>query len=83
MLNDEMLATEPRVVQAQMRAICNPQHVYVITGGLGGFGIEFVQWLIDRGARRIVLCSRSGVRTAYQSRCLYFWRRSGVKIQVQ
>ena len=81
--DEEVPATQPRTVQAQARAVCHPRHVYVVTGGLGGFGIEFVHWLIDRGARKLVLCSRSGVRTAYQSRCMYFWRRTGVKIQVR
>ncbi|TYB89460.1 SDR family NAD(P)-dependent oxidoreductase [Oceaniovalibus sp. ACAM 378] len=34
------------------------QGVYWITGGLGGLGIIFCRWLINRGARRIVLSGR-------------------------
>lgn len=33
---------------------------HLITGGLGGFGAEAARWLIDRGARHIVLVSRRG-----------------------
>lgn len=42
-------------------------HVYVVVGGLGGFGLELADWLILRGARKIVLNSRRGVTTGYQS----------------
>ncbi|KAI8423484.1 hypothetical protein MSG28_012600 [Choristoneura fumiferana] len=39
-------------------------------GGLGGFGLELGDWLIKRGARALVLNSRSGVRTGYQAWCI-------------
>ena len=32
---------------------------YVITGGIGGMGLRFAAWLRDRGARHLVLISRS------------------------
>jgi acyl transferase domain-containing protein/acyl carrier protein len=32
---------------------------YLVTGGLGGLGLELAQWLVDRGARNIVLVGRS------------------------
>lgn len=50
------------------RAACDPSKCYIITGGLGGFGLELAQWLVDRGARSLILTSRSGVRTGYQKR---------------
>ncbi|NES02959.1 MAG: amino acid adenylation domain-containing protein [Okeania sp. SIO2F4] len=34
---------------------------YLITGGLGGLGIKAAQWLIEQGAKHIVLASRRGV----------------------
>ncbi|KAL0628995.1 Fatty acid synthase, partial [Plecturocebus cupreus] len=34
----------------------------IITGGLGGFGLELGEWLIHRGARKLVLTSCSGIR---------------------
>lgn len=33
---------------------------YLVTGGLGGFGLRTAQWLADKGARNLVLISRSG-----------------------
>ncbi|MEM9216874.1 MAG: amino acid adenylation domain-containing protein [Cyanobacteria bacterium P01_F01_bin.150] len=32
---------------------------YLITGGLGDLGLEVTQWLVDKGARNIVLTSRN------------------------
>lgn len=31
---------------------------------------------------RLILTSRSGVRTGYQARCIHFWRKSGVTVDV-
>ncbi|MCK6549687.1 thioester reductase domain-containing protein, partial [Myxococcota bacterium] len=33
---------------------------YVVTGGNGGFGLETARWLVERGARHVVITSRSG-----------------------
>lgn len=48
------------------RTYCNPNLVYVIVGGLGGFGLELADWLVMRNARKLVLSSRKGVVTGYQ-----------------
>ncbi len=34
---------------------------YLITGGLGGFGLAVAEWLAHQGAQHLVLVSRSGV----------------------
>lgn len=51
-------------------------------GGLGGFGLEMAQWLTERGARHLVLSSRSGIRTGYQSRCIRLWKENGINVIV-
>ena len=33
---------------------------YLVTGGLGGFGLAIAAWLVDKGARSLVLIGRSG-----------------------
>jgi 6-methylsalicylic acid synthase len=40
---------------------CRATGTYLITGGLGGLGVEVAQWLADRGARRILLAGRRGL----------------------
>jgi thioester reductase-like protein len=39
-----------------------PDATYLITGGAGGFGLEIAKWMAARGARHLVLSSRSGPR---------------------
>jgi acyl carrier protein len=33
---------------------------YLVTGGLGALGLETARWLVEKGARRLVLASRGG-----------------------
>ena len=37
-----------------------PDATYLVTGGLGGFGLETAKWLVDEGARHLALVSRRG-----------------------
>ncbi|PYI05349.1 polyketide synthase [Aspergillus sclerotiicarbonarius CBS 121057] len=37
-----------------------PDATYIIAGGLGGLGRSIARWLVDRGARNLILLSRSG-----------------------
>ena len=39
---------------------CNSAKVYIITGGLGGLGLKLAGWLLERGARHLLLLSKSG-----------------------
>ncbi|KAF7537132.1 hypothetical protein G7054_g3944 [Neopestalotiopsis clavispora] len=38
-----------------------PEGTYLITGGHGALGLEVARWLVERGARRLVLVSRRKV----------------------
>ncbi len=37
---------------------------YLVTGGLGGFGLRTAQWLVEKGAKNLVLLSRRGAAGA-------------------
>ncbi|XP_035213956.1 fatty acid synthase-like [Stegodyphus dumicola] len=56
--------------------------VYIIIGGLGGFGIELTKWMIKKGAQKIILTSRYGARTPYHFLCLKRWKEKGCLVQV-
>lgn len=43
-----------------------PDGTYLITGGTGGIGLHLARWLVDQGARSLVLASRSGGTDAVQ-----------------
>lgn len=39
---------------------CDPTAVYLVTGGTRGYGLATSAWLAQKGARKLVLASRSG-----------------------
>ncbi|KAL7989496.1 hypothetical protein Chor_012162 [Crotalus horridus] len=69
-------------IPAISRTSCPPNKSYIITGGLGGFGLELAQWLVERGAKMLVLTSRSGIRTGYQAKRVQEWKQLGVQVLV-
>lgn len=72
----------PLSLPAICRTFCLASHSYIITGGLGGFGLELAEWLIERGACKLVLTSRSGIRNGYQAKRVREWQSQGVKVLV-
>ncbi|MEV4441378.1 SDR family NAD(P)-dependent oxidoreductase [Streptomyces sp. NPDC049577] len=52
---------EPLLVERAPRAQgLDPDGVYLVTGGLSGFGAATARWLADRGARHLALVGRRG-----------------------
>lgn len=54
---------------------------YLITGGLSGLGLTVAQWMVDQGAKHLVLSGRSGASSATQE-VLEQMRASGAEIVV-
>lgn len=81
-VQSEIQSTSTLTIPALPRSYCHPMKSYIVTGGLGGFGLELAQWLIDRGAKFLTLTSRSGIRTGYQARKVEKWRRQGISVLV-
>jgi nucleoside-diphosphate-sugar epimerase/acyl carrier protein len=59
-----------------------PDATYLITGGLGSLGLVVAQWLVERGARHLVLVGRRGPGAAAQA-ALAEWERLGVQVRVR
>ncbi|GFR26748.1 fatty acid synthase [Trichonephila clavata] len=79
----EIKATpKPISMLAVPRISFNSEHSYIIIGGLGGFGLELCQWMVERGAKNIILTSRSGIRTGYQRLCMKRWEKEGMNIVI-
>jgi acyl transferase domain-containing protein/acyl carrier protein len=53
---------------------------YLITGGLGGLGLLVAEWLVQQGARHLVLISR-GVPTPAQRQTLQMLEQTGAQVQ--
>ncbi|WP_010638451.1 SDR family NAD(P)-dependent oxidoreductase [Acidithiobacillus thiooxidans] len=66
--------------EAALRLQLNGQAAYLITGGLGGFGLATAQRLAERGAKKLVLVSRSGQPDPAAARILSDLHRQGVQI---
>lgn len=44
-----------------------PYGSVVVTGGLGGFGLELVDWLVNRGANKILIAARRTKLSGYEA----------------
>jgi NADPH:quinone reductase-like Zn-dependent oxidoreductase/acyl carrier protein len=61
-------------------ALIKPDATYLITGGTRGFGLEIAKWLVARGARHLVLVSRSGELGPEARHVLMVMRGKGVHV---
>ena len=52
-------STEPKIRSDRPSAI-RADAAYLITGGHGGLGLAVARWLVEKGARHLVLISRNG-----------------------
>ena len=56
---------------------------YLITGGTRGFGLEVAEFLANRGARHLVLVSRSGKSVEESSATLAAIKATGAKVELK
>ncbi|WP_440410088.1 type I polyketide synthase [Neorhizobium petrolearium] len=56
--------------------------VFLVAGGIGGFGLVAADWLVAKGALRIALCSRRGVADAETHAAIAAWQKKGVNATV-
>ena len=80
-INDSSDVT-PIQVMAIPRTVFNPNMIYIITGGLGGMGLELIEWMIERGAKIFLVNSRFGPKTSYQKYKIQYLEKSGTKIHI-
>ena len=63
----------PLLIPAIAKTVFYPNKSYIVTGGLGGMGLELINWMIERGAKNFVVTSRTGPKEPYQfTRLKYF-----------
>ncbi|WP_372599928.1 SDR family NAD(P)-dependent oxidoreductase, partial [Amphritea sp.] len=58
----------------------NPQATYLVTGGLGGFGLKTAQWLVEKGAEHLLLLSRRGAASQEAVEFLAQCEIDGIKV---
>ena len=54
---------------------------YLITGGLGGFGLVVAKWMVEQGARHLVLMGRRGIHTVEAQQAVELLRGLGAEVK--
>ena len=55
---------------------------YMISGGLGGFGLAVAEWLVEKGARNLVLTGRTGLNSDEARASVAKMEETGAKVFV-
>ena len=76
-INNEFNST--KLMTVSTKTFFDPNKVFIISGGLGGSGLELVHWMVFLGARKLVLTSRYGVKSDYQKFVLKRFKSFGGK----
>lgn len=76
MQGERVTALPPRT--ASFRA----DRSYLITGGASGFGLEIARWMADRGARNLILASRSGCKLESDRRAVAAMIEAGANVRL-
>ena len=74
---------EPPVKPARPTAGIRSDGAYLVTGGLGEFGMATATWLAGKGAGTIVLAGRRGVTTTEQQAAVDALRAGGADVRVE
>ena len=53
---------------------------YLVTGGLNGFGLRTAEWLVEKGAKHLILISRSGPTSDQAKAALNNFKKHGIKV---
>ncbi len=69
--------------QAIDTAIARTDATYLVTGGLGSLGLEAAGWLVEAGAKSLVLCGRSASPSEQAAGRIEAWRSRGVSVHLR
>jgi acyl-CoA synthetase (AMP-forming)/AMP-acid ligase II/acyl carrier protein len=79
---EEKLPSDPHVgVLSPAGVICAADATYVIAGGFGALGLVLARWLVERGARHLVLIGRRGAEQTAQLEAVKQLRQASVQVE--
>jgi acyl transferase domain-containing protein/acyl carrier protein len=73
---------EVSVVPSAERPPVSPDGTYLVTGGAGGLGLSTAGWLVEQGARHLLLTGRSGAATEAALQAVAKMEADGVRVVV-
>jgi NADPH:quinone reductase-like Zn-dependent oxidoreductase/acyl carrier protein len=68
------------IPQAPPSLELQPDDTFLVTGGLGGFGLRTAEWLAEKGCRNLLLVSRSGPVAMEAKHAVARMREAGVTV---
>ena len=77
---ERRVARLQRVRSAPVATPLTAEGTYLITGGLGALGLEAARWLVDHGARKLVLTGRSAAKPAAEEVLTSLRQTADVKV---
>ena len=69
-------------LDAKPRFYFDKNKTYLISGGLGGLGRSIARWMVSRGAKNLILLSRSGPRNEKAADLLETIKAEGARVEV-
>jgi phthiocerol/phenolphthiocerol synthesis type-I polyketide synthase C len=63
-------------------SIFNPNASYLITGGLGALGLKLAQWMVEQGAKHLMLAGRRGAVSEAAQQVVKQLGQAGARISV-
>ncbi len=73
---------EVPVVTLTKRPAISPDGTYLVTGGAGGLGLSTAEWLVEQGARHLLLTGRSGAASEAARQAVAKLTTDGVRVEV-
>jgi acyl transferase domain-containing protein/acyl carrier protein len=73
---------EVPVVPSTKRQAVSPDGTYLVTGGAGGLGLSTAEWLVEQGARHLLLTGRSGAASEAARQAVEKLTAEGVRVEV-
>lgn len=75
---EKIIIPKTKIVKAYPSTFLNPNLSYIVTTGLSELGIQLVDWLISRGANKIILQSHYKPVTGYQCLAVRRWKKDNI-----
>ncbi|MBK9193159.1 MAG: SDR family NAD(P)-dependent oxidoreductase [Crocinitomicaceae bacterium] len=73
-MEGEVKIAPPREIRFKENA------TYLVTGGASGFGLSVAEWMTNKGAKHMVLLSRSGTKTEHEKAIVERMKSKGVDV---
>lgn len=77
---NDLASLAPSLPASNRHLVLPADATYLVTGGLGGFGLQTAKWLVEKGARHLVLISRRGPVDEQAKSAIADMTAQGVKV---